>query len=59
MRDVSLAEDTSRIRKNPGIFALLRNFALNLLRFNGVTYISLGLYDNALDFDRLLAYQGL
>jgi len=34
-------------------------FALNLLRFNGITNISLGLYDNALNFDRLLAYQGL
>jgi hypothetical protein len=54
-----LGEDASRIRRNPGLFALLRSFALNWLRFNGVTNISLGLYDNALNFDRLLAYQGL
>jgi len=54
-----LGEDASRIRRNPGLFALLRSFALNLLRFNGVTKISLGLYDHALNFDRLLAYQGL
>ena len=59
VRDVTLLEDASRIRRNPGIFALRRSFALNLLRFNGVTNISLGLYDNALDFDRLLAYKGL
>ncbi|MEI2773322.1 MAG: hypothetical protein V9G98_22200 [Candidatus Competibacter sp.] len=59
VRDVTLGEDASRIRRNPGLFALLRSFALNLLRFNGVTQISLGLYDNALNFDRLLAYQGL
>ncbi len=59
VRDVTLGEDASRIRCNPGLFALLRSFALNLLRFNGVTNISLGLYDNALNFDQLLAYQGL
>jgi predicted transposase YbfD/YdcC len=59
VRDVTLDEDASRIRHNPGSFALLRSFALNLLRFNGITNISLGLYDNALDFDRLLADKGL
>jgi len=59
VRDVTLGEDASRIRRNTGLFALLRNFALNLLRSNGVSNISLGLYDNALNFDRLLAYQGL
>jgi len=59
VRDVTLGEDASRIRRNPGLFALLRSFALNVLRFNGVTNISLALYDNALDFDRLLAYKGL
>lgn len=59
VRDVTLGEDASRIRRNPGLFALLRSFALNLLRFNDVSNISLGLYDNALNFDRLLAYKGL
>ena len=59
VRDVTLGEDASRIRRNPGLFALPRSFALNLFRFNGITHISLGLYDNALNFDRLLAYQGL
>jgi len=59
IRDVPLREDTSRIRRNPGIFAVLRSFALNLLRFNGIQNISQALYDNALDFNRVLAYQGL
>ena len=46
VRDVALGEDASRIRRNPGLFALPRSFALNLLCFNGVTNISLGLHDN-------------
>ena len=33
-RDVTLREDASRIRKNPGIFARMRIFAYNILRFN-------------------------
>lgn len=34
VRDVTLGEDASRIRTNPGIFARLRSFASNILRFN-------------------------
>jgi hypothetical protein len=34
VRDVTFAEDASRIRCNPGIFASLRSFAANILRFN-------------------------
>jgi predicted transposase YbfD/YdcC len=33
-RDVTFSEDASRIRKNPGIFARLRSFGYNVLRFN-------------------------
>jgi hypothetical protein len=33
-RDVTLREDASRIRRNPGIFARLRSFAHNILRSN-------------------------
>ncbi len=33
-RDVTLREDASRIRTNPGIFARMRSFAYNLLRAN-------------------------
>jgi hypothetical protein len=33
-RDVTLREDASRIRKNPGIFARIRSWAYNILRRN-------------------------
>ena len=33
-RDVTLREDASRIRKNPGIFARLRSITYNILRHN-------------------------
>jgi hypothetical protein len=40
IRDTSFAEDASRIRCNPGIFARLRSFAANILRFNHVRNIA-------------------
>jgi predicted transposase YbfD/YdcC len=40
VRDGSFAEDASRIRCNPGIFARLRSFAANILRFNNVHNIT-------------------
>ena len=33
-RDVTMAEDRSRIRVNPGVFARLRSFAFNILKSN-------------------------
>lgn len=57
VRDVSLREDHSRIRKNPDVFCTLRSFALNLLRSNGAQNISLTLYHNALSLPSLLAYR--
>jgi predicted transposase YbfD/YdcC len=36
VRDGRFAEDASRIRCNPNIFARVRSFAANILRFNGV-----------------------
>jgi hypothetical protein len=33
-RDVTLGEDRSRIRCNPGVFARLRSFAFNILKAN-------------------------
>jgi hypothetical protein len=59
VRDVSLGEDRSRIRHNPGIFARMRSFALNILRSSGVTNIAEALYDNALSFDRILSCVGV
>ena len=33
-RDVTMGEDRSRIRMNPGVFARLRSFAFNILKAN-------------------------
>jgi len=57
VRDVSMLEDASRIRINPGIFARARSFALNILRANGEENIADALWRNALDFDRPMAYR--
>jgi predicted transposase YbfD/YdcC len=57
--DTTMTEDASRIRRNPGVFACLRQFALNLLRGNGEHNISRDLYRNALSLDRLLNYAGI
>jgi predicted transposase YbfD/YdcC len=45
VRDVTLAEDQSRIRTNPHIFAKLRSFALNILRVNCVDNVSQALFN--------------
>jgi predicted transposase YbfD/YdcC len=47
-RDVTLSEDASRIRKNPGIFARMRSFAYNILRFNKSNTIAQDRYAAAL-----------
>jgi len=57
VRDVSMPEDASRIRTNPGIFARTRGFALNILRANGEKNTTDGLRSNGLDFKRGLAYR--
>lgn len=59
VRDVTLGEDKSRIRTNPNIFAKLRSFALNILRKNDVENISLELFDNCMNLDRVLNYVGI
>jgi predicted transposase YbfD/YdcC len=56
VRDRTLGEDDSRIRRKPGIFARLRSFALNILRAGGVGNVSEAVYTNALSLDQLLAY---
>jgi predicted transposase YbfD/YdcC len=56
VRDRTLDEDASRIRRHPGIFARLRSFALNILRAHRVNNVSEAIYTNALSLDRLLAY---
>ena len=39
VRDVTFHEDRRHHRKNPVIFATLRNLAINLLRLMGVRYV--------------------
>ena len=56
VRDRTLGEDASRIRRRPGVFARLRSFALNILRADAVTSVSETIHTNALSLDRLLAY---
>src|SRR3954453_6420245 len=56
VRDCVLREDDSRIRREPGVFARLRSFALNILRANRVSNVSEAVYANALSLDRLLTY---
>lgn len=59
VKDVSMGEDFSRIRKNPECIATLRSFSLNLLRRNGERNISQALYRNATNVQRVLNYEGV
>lgn len=55
-RDVTLGEDRSRIRTNPGVFARLRSFAFNILKANQVSTLAQDRYRAALaGIDNLLA----
>jgi len=59
VRDMTLGEDKSRIRTNAHIFAKLRSFALNILRKNNVENVSLELFENCMNFDNVLNYDGI
>lgn len=59
VRDVTLAEDASRIRSNPGIMARLRSLTLNIARANGVSNVAKALWAAAIDPTIALSYQGL
>lgn len=53
-RDVTLGEDRSRIRCNPGVFARLRSFGFNILKANRTGTLSQDRYRAALGgFDGL------
>ena len=56
VRDVTMGEDSSRIRTNPHIFAKLRSFALNVIRKNNVQNVSLALFNNSMKLDNVLNY---
>jgi hypothetical protein len=55
-RDVTMAEDRSRIRCNPGVAARLRSFACNILKANRIGTLSQDRYRAALaGLDNLFA----
>ena len=47
-RDVTFAEDRSRIRTNPGVFARIRSFGFNILKANRTNTTSQDRYRAAL-----------
>lgn len=59
VRDVTLAEDASRIRINPGIMARLRSQVLNITRANGMTNVAKALWAAAIDPAVSLSYRGV
>lgn len=59
VRDVTLKEDSSRIRNNPGIFARLRSFVLNILRINYIVNVQEALDLNSHDLNIVLDYRGV
>lgn len=56
VRDVSLQEDDSRIRKNAYNVSVLRSLAINVLRKNNVTNIKGELYENSLNWTKVFTY---
>lgn len=59
LKDVSLKEDSSRIRKKANIFARLRSFALNIFRINKVRNIKFERFANSLHLNSTLNYVGI
>lgn len=59
VKDVTLVEDASRIRINPGNFAKLRFWALGILRINQIKNVSKALYENTLNISAPLSYSGV
>jgi predicted transposase YbfD/YdcC len=56
VKDTAFKEDASKIRKKPNRMAVLRSFALNILRVNDITNVCQALYRNAINYDRLKKY---
>ena len=59
VRDVTRAEDASRIRINPGIMARMRSQTINIARANGITNIAKALRQGAIDPRLALTYKGM
>jgi predicted transposase YbfD/YdcC len=58
VRDFDLNEDASRIR-SPIIFATLRSFSMNILRFNKSNNIRESLVRNTYNFNKVLRLKGI
>lgn len=56
VRDESMGEDKSRIRKNPQNMMILKSIALNALRHKGVENIRRTLYENSLNLELALSF---
>lgn len=56
VRDTTLEEDKSRIRKNPGVFARIRSFALNILNYKNEKNIKKAIYKNTLDCEEIIKF---
>jgi hypothetical protein len=54
-----LQEDKSRIRKNPFNMAILRSFALNVLRHNGAKSIQNERYRCSINSATIKKYKGI
>ena len=59
VKDVTMNEDSSRIRINPNNFAKLRSFALNIMRANNAKNIKQERYENCMKLDKVLNYFGI
>ena len=59
VKDGSFKEDSSRIRKNPMNFAILRSFVLNILRINNVSNVSDERFLNCCNIERIFRYNCL
>lgn len=59
VKDITFNEDKSRIRVNPMIFAILRSWALNILRFNNVENIAEARDRNKMNIHYIFNYKGV
>ena len=59
IKDERFFEDKSRIRQKPENMAIIRSFALNLMRANRAKNISLELFRNLANFDNIKKYKYL
>ena len=53
IKDVSMWEDTSRIRKNANIFVILRSFWLNIMKAFWSKNIASEMFENSLNFEKM------